>query len=309
MKIAIIGAGGVGAYFGAKLQKAGNEVVFVARGAHLQAIQRDGLKIKSIQGDFVLPKARATDDIKSIQNPDLILVTTKAWQVKEVAAQINEITKENTVVIPLQNGVLAVEDLSTHIPLSNIIPGLCQIISTIEAPGVINHFGIDPRITIGEIDNVKSDRILRIQTIFNEAGIKLKIAENIEEDLWKKFILICVGGLITVCRSTYGEARAIPETRQLIIDLLKETHQVSQAAGIDIRPSYINKMMAFIDSFPPNATSSLCRDVWTGKPSEIESKNGAVVKLGQKYGVETPINRFIYHCVLPMEAKARGKIF
>ena len=143
MKIAIIGSGGVGGFFGAKLAKAGNEVTFLARGAHLNAINKDGLIVKSVDGDFKVDQVKATDKISKIQKSDLVVLGVKAWQVKEIAKELHHIIKESTVVLPLQNGVLAMEELQKHIDEKHIIGGLCKIISKIESPGVINHWELN----------------------------------------------------------------------------------------------------------------------------------------------------------------------
>lgn len=307
MKIAIIGTGGVGGYFGGKLAKAGNDVTFVARGEHLKAIRENGLKVKSIQGDFTIPDIKATDDIKSIKNADLIILGVKAWQVKDIARQIKDIVEEKTTVMPLQNGVLAAEELSEILDKKNVIGGLCRIISKIESPGVINHFGIEPFITFGELDNRKTDRILKLKNLFDNAGITSIIAEDIHAELWNKFIGICAGGLLAVTRSTYGVVRELKETRKMIEDLLREIYNVGISAGIKLDSKIVEKAMAFIDSFPYDSTSSLTRDVMEGRPSELEYQNGTVVRLGDKYNVDVPVNRFVYNCILPMEIVARKK--
>lgn len=307
MKIAIIGAGGVGAYFGGKLAQNGNEVIFVARGEHLKAIQTKGLKIKSVLGDFIINPAQATDKINEIGIVDLVILGVKAWQVKDVAKELKPIINDNTVVIPLQNGVLAAEELSAEINQKNIIGGLCKIISRIESPGVINHFGVKPTIVIGELNGGTSKRISTINEIFKDSGINSKIAEDFSAELWKKFIAICVSGLLAISRSTYGVVRELKETRDLMKAVLSEVYEVSQKAGINLEHNIVEKTMDFIDTYPYDSTSSLTRDVWDGKPSEIDYQNGTVVKLGKKYGVKTPVNEFIYNCILPMEFKARKK--
>jgi len=307
MKIAIVGAGGVGGYFGAKLALAGNDVTFIARGEHLNAIRSKGLKIKSVSGDFKVYPVKATDRIKEAGVVDLVILGVKAWQVKEVAKELKPLLDSQTVVIPLQNGVLAAEELKEEINGDNVIGGLCRIMSKIESPGVINHFGIEPTIVFGELNNKKSDRVLQIKEVFDHAGIESRIADDIQAELWKKFIGICVSGLLAVTRSTYGEIRELKETRLLIRDLLNEIYSVSQKAGITINRDFIDKTIDIIDGFPYDSTSSLTRDVWEGKPSEIEYQNGAAVKLGEKYGIETPVNRFVYSCILPLELKARAK--
>lgn len=307
MKIAIIGAGGVGGYFGGKLAQNGNEVTFLARGEHLKAIQTKGLKIKSILGDFIINPAIATDKINEIGIVDLVILGVKAWQVKDVAKELKTIINDNTVVIPLQNGVLAAEELSTEINPKNIIGGLCKIISRIESSGVINHFGVEPTIVIGELNGGTSKRISTINEIFNDSGINSKIAEDFYAELWKKFIAICVSGLLAISRSTYGVVRELKETRDLMKAVLSEIYAVSQKAGINLEHNIVEKTMDFIDTYPYDSTSSLTRDVWDGKPSEIDYQNGTVVRLGKKYDIETPVNEFIYNCILPMEFKARKK--
>jgi 2-dehydropantoate 2-reductase len=305
MKTAIIGTGGVGGYFGGKLVRAGYDVTFLARGEHLQAIQQNGLTIKSIKGDFKVASVKATDKIKTIGSVNLIIVALKAWQIKEITKELTEIAHKDTIILPLQNGVSTADELKEQLQQENIIGGLCRIISKIESPGVINHSGIEPVIVFGELDNTETDRIRMVKAVFDHAGITARISEDITADLWKKFIPICVSGLLAVAGTTYGELRELKETRQLMIQVLDEIFQLSQKIGIQIESDFVNKAVAFIDSFPYDSTSSLTRDVWDGKPSEIEYQNGTVVKLAEKYEVETPVNRFIYHCILPMELKAR----
>ncbi len=307
MKIAIIGTGGVGGYFGAKLSQAGNDVTFLARGEHLKAIQANGLTIKSILGDFRINPAKATDTIQDIGISDLIIMGIKAWQVKDVASELPQIMSDKTMILPLQNGVMAAEELKERVNPKHVIGGLCRIISLIESPGVINHMGVTPTIVFGELDNSKTERILEINELFTKAGINAKMADDIQAELWRKFISICVSGLLAITRSTYGEIRELKETRELMIGLLTEIYVLSQKMGIHIEADFIEKTVSYIDGFSHNMTSSLARDVWAGKPSEIEYQNGTVVKLGLKYGVETPINKFVYDCILPMEKRARFK--
>lgn len=307
MKIAIIGAGGVGGYFGGRLAQNGNEVIFLARGEHLKAIRENGLEVKSVLGDFLINPARATDNLNEIGKVDLVILGVKAWQLTEVALKLKPVIKENTIVIPLQNGVSAAEELKEYLNETNIVGGLCFIISMIESPGVINHCGIEPSIVFGELNNYKSERLNRVKEVFDNSGIKAKISEDINTELWKKFITICVSGLLAVSKTTYGELRELPETRQMMIDLLYEIYELSQKSGIKIESDFVEKTILLIDSYPYNSTSSLTRDVWEGKPSEIDYQSGTVVKLGKKYGVNTPVNEFIYHCILPMEIKARKK--
>ncbi len=306
MKITIIGTGGVGGYFGAKLAKAGNDLTFIARGNHLKAIQNNGLIIKSIHGDFKVTNIKATDKITEIGKPDLIIIGVKAWQIKEIRDDIKMILKNDTMILPLQNGVLASRELAEKIDEKYILGGLCRIISKIDSPGVIHHLGITPTIVFGELDKSQTDRIEKIQHVFKTAGIESKISEDIEADLWRKFIAICVSGLLAVSNTTYGELRELKETRKLMIDLLNEIFLLSQKIGIKIETDFVKKTSSFMDTFPYDSTSSLTRDVWDKRPSEIEYQNGTVVRFGEKYGIDTPINKFVYSCILPGELKARG---
>jgi 2-dehydropantoate 2-reductase len=200
---------------------------------------------------------------------------------------------------------MAAGELSSELGSSYVIGGLCRIISRIEAPGVINHSGIEPAILFGELDNRKSDRILKLKEIFDTSLIHNRIAGDIQAELWKKFINICVSGLLAVTRSTYGEVRELKETRTMMTELCEEVYRLSQKMGIAIDHEFVGKTIAYIDSFPYDSTSSLTRDVLEGKPSEIEYQNGTVVRLGEKYGVDTPVNRYVYNCILPMEIRAR----
>jgi 2-dehydropantoate 2-reductase len=177
-----------------------------------------------------------------------------------------------------------------------------------ESPGVINHFALDPEVIFGETDSVVTERIELLKSVFDRAGIRALISDDITADLWKKFIAICVSGLLAVTKTNYGELRELKETRQMMTDLIREIYALSQHLRINIEPDFPDKLISVIDTYPRETTSSLTRDVWEGRPSEIEYQNGTVVRLGEKYGVATPVNRFVYNCILPMEIKARKKI-
>jgi 2-dehydropantoate 2-reductase len=305
MKIAIIGAGGVGGYFGGRLAKEGNHVTFIVRGEHLNVIRKKGLKVMSESGDFTINPVLATDELKKVRDHELIILGVKAWQVKEIAKSLKHHIDENTVILPLQNGVMAIEEISENISRNNILGGLCRIISKIESPGVIRHIGVEPTIIFGELDNTKTDRAVRILDVLQKAGISSFIAGDIWSELWKKFIAICVSGLLAVCRSSYGVVRENQGTRRLMQELLTEIYELALKEGIGLDENIIERMMRFIDTLPYDSTSSLSRDVIGGRPSEIEYQNGTVVRLAEKHGIDVPVNRFIYHCIMPMEQKAR----
>ncbi len=308
MKIAVIGAGGVGGYFGGRLAKAGFDVTFLARGEHLREIQKNGLRVKSVNGDFIVENVQATDSIQKIGFAEIIILAVKAWQVRDISRELATIIRKDTIVLPLQNGVVTAEELAENIPSANIVRGLCKIISKMESPGVINHFALDPVVIFGETDSVVTERIELLKSVFDSAGIRALISDDITADLWKKFIAICVSGLLAVTKTNYGELRELKETRQMMTDLIREIYALSQHLRINIEADFPDKLISVIDTYPRETTSSLTRDVWEGRPSEIEYQNGTVVRLGEKYGVATPVNRFVYNCILPMEIKARKKI-
>jgi len=307
MKIAVIGAGGVGGYFGGRLARANFDVTFLARGEHLREIRRNGLRVKSVNGDFVVKNAQATDSIREIGFADIIILAVKAWQVRDISRELASILKKDTIVLPLQNGVVTADELAENIPSANIIGGLCKIISKVESPGVINHFALDPIVIFGEFDSRRTERAELLKSAFDRAGVNSLISYDITAELWKKFIAICVSGLLAVTGTNYGELRELKETRRLMTELIREIYALSQRLKINIEPEFPDKLISVIDTYPRETTSSLTRDVWDGRPSEIEYQNGTVVRLGEKYGVATPVNRFVYNCILPMEIKARKR--
>ena len=305
MKIVVIGTGGVGGYFGGRLALGGNNVTFIARGAHLEAIQKNGLLVKSVLGEFSIKPAKATNDYTVIENSDLVLIATKAWQVKSVAKEIAPYIKGDTMILPLQNGILAANELKEFVPEKHIIGGLCKIFSKIESPGVINHMGSEPTVVFGELDNQKTERAAWIKYTFDMIGIKNIWAEDIEVELWKKLLMISSSALLAVTNTNYGELRTLPETRTLLEELYTEIYQVGLASGVNLPSNIVEKTMNAVDNFPADSTSSLTRDVWEGKPSEIKYQNGTIVELVEKLNIATPVNRFVYYSILPMENKAR----
>lgn len=307
MNILIIGTGGVGGYFGGKLAHARNQVTFVARGKHLEAIRENGLIVKSLKGDFKIHPANVTENISATGSPDLIILGIKAWQVKDLVKEIKPLLHHETIILPLQNGVMAGEELSQILGKKHVLGGLCRIFSKIEAPGVISHFGVEPEIVFGELDNRKTARIKHLREVFLKSDIKATIPEDIQTELWKKLMIIGSGGLLALTRSSYGGVRENPESRELMRKLLMEIHAVANKAGAHIEPGFVEKTMNYIDSYPYDSTTSLARDIWAEKPSEIEYQNGTISHFGEKFGIETPVNKFVYHCLLPMERRARGK--
>ena len=310
MRIAIFGAGAVGSYFGGRLAQAGEDVVFIARGEHLQAMRDSGLRVDSIKGDFVLESVEATDNPAQVGVVDAIFVCVKGWQMAEAMQAIRPMIGPQTLVISLQNGVEAPSQLAAGLGKELVLGGLCVIIAYIVEPGHISHAGADPFIRFGELDNRPSERVEKLRQAFDRAsGLTVEIPPDINAAMWQKFIFItAISGVGAVTRAPVGAVRSQPGTRQMLEKAIREIYDVARARSIDLPENVPDKTMEFIDRMPQEATVSMQRDIMNGRPSELEVQNGAVVRLGQEAGVETPVNSFIYHSLLPMELRARGEL-
>ena len=305
MNIVVFGAGGVGGYFGGKLTKAGFDVIFIAREKTLEAIKTNGLRVKSINGDFtVYPKV--TDDLSEIKHPDVVILAVKSWQIEDIAKQLKSIIGEKTMVLPLQNGADNADRLREILNPSNVLAGLCKIVSKIESPSVIDHFAYEPEIVFGEYDNKKTERVKALKEVFDKAGFKNTLSEDIHLDIWKKFLFIATySGIGALTRSTIGEIREDEHIRSMLYQTAHEIVTIANAKGIGLKNSDIDLVLKVIDNLDPKTTASMQRDVMEGRPSELENFNGYIVKTGKQLHITTPVNAFTYYCLLPQERKAR----
>lgn len=307
MRIAVFGTGGVGGYFGGRLAHAGEDVTFIARGEHLRAIKTDGLKVDSLDGNFVIYPAKATDEVNEVGKVDLVVLGVKAWQVPEAARAIKPLVSSNTTVLPLQNGVDAVAQLVNELGSDNVIGGLCRIVSFVVEPGHIRHAGFTPSIVIGEIDNRLTDRIIRVEQVFKRAGLEITVAKDIQVALWTKFLFIAsFSGIGALANAPAEVLRSDPKWRAQILNAMEEIYALAHAREVKLPSNSIDTVMAGIDGLPEDATSSMQRDIAAGKPSELESQNGAVVRMARESGVEVPTHTLIYETLRPLEAKARA---
>jgi 2-dehydropantoate 2-reductase len=306
MRIAVFGAGSVGGYFGGRLAQAGEEVVFVSRGDHLRAIQREGLRVESIDGDFTVKPAQASNDPAEVGPVDAILVCVKAWQVPETAGSLRPMIGAGTVVVPLQNGVEAPSQLQAVLGPDPVLGGLCRIMSSMVAPGHIRHAGIDPYVAFGRLDKQQSPGAERLRDAFSRAkGVRVEIPADIRVAMWRKFLLIAAwSGMGALTRSPIGLIRSQPETRQMLLQALQEIHAVAVAHHVALPREAIDETLAFIDGLPPQGTASMQRDIIAGRPSELASQSGAVVRLGREAGIEVPVHTFIYQSLLLLEMQA-----
>ncbi len=306
MRIAVIGAGAVGGYFGGCLARTGEEVFFIARGAHLAALRQQGLRIDSPKGDFVVHPVQATEDASEVGTVDAVVVGVKAWQVSEAARAIRPLVGPETVVVPLQNGVEAPARLTEVLGDGPALGGTCRIISRLAAPGHVIHIGAEPYVAFGELDNRPNEQAKRLRAVFEQAGVKAEIPADIQVAMWKKFVFICsISGVGAVIRMPFGILRSLPETRRMLEQAMQEIEAVAQARNIRLPSNVTPETLSFIDQLPPDGTASMQRDIMAGRPSELETQNGAVVRLGQMADVAVPLHTFIYHSLLPQEQQAR----
>lgn len=306
MRIAIFGTGGAGGYFGAQLVRANKDVVFIARGEHLQAIREHGLRLETAHDSFVV-HAHATDDPKEAGLVDAVLVGVKTWQVKDAAHSMQPLIADNTLVVPLQNGVEAAEQLAAELGPEHVLGGLCGTISWLAGPGQIRSVGGTHFIKFAELDNKPSDRVESLRRAFADAGVNVEVPANIQTAVWAKFVFgAAFGGVGAVKRQPAGVIRTDSESRRMLEDSMREILAVAHARNVSLPEDTIKKSLALIDGLDPNATTSLQRDLAADKPSELEGWTGAVVRLGREANVATPVNDLIYQSLLPGELRARA---
>lgn len=306
-KIAVVGAGGVGGYFGGKLAAGGVDTTFVVRGKTLEALRSRGIRVESINGDFAVDHVKATD--RPTEPVDAVLMTVKAWQIGEAARHIKPIVGPETLVVPLENGIDAPQQLSSVLDPHNVTGGLCAIVSFVVEPGAIRHAGAQPFITFGELDNRVTPRAERLRDVMRSAGIKADIPEDIHKSMWSKFVFIApMSGVGSVTRVPVGVWRTTPETRRMAETMIREVAAVASARGIRLDDDIVTKVMQRYDGLPPDATSSLQRDMMSGKPSELDAQLGAAVRLGRESKTPTPVLETIYEALIPQERIARGEV-
>ncbi len=308
MRIAVVGAGGVGGYFGGRLVEAGADVTFLARGAHLRALRETGLDVASIKGDFHLHPVVAVDDPAAVGAVDAVLVCVKAWQIREALVAMGPLIGADTLVVPLENGVEAPEEIAAVLGPGHAAGGLCRILAFLAAPGKIHHTAIEPSLAFGELDGRVTRRVERLREALSLCrGVTVEIPADIRVAMWSKFLFIApVSGLGAVTRAPIGVFRALPETRRMLLAALEEIVQLAATLGIALPGDVVQKTLAFIDGIPPDGTASMQRDMMEGRPSELEAQVGAVVRLADRAGIEVPVHRFLYASLLPQERRARG---
>jgi 2-dehydropantoate 2-reductase len=306
MRIGVFGMGGVGGYFAGRLAEGKMNVVCIARGPHLAAIRRDGLRVDSIDGDVTVEELPAFDDPAAAGVVDVLLVAVKSWQLADAIGAMAPMVGSDTVIVPLLNGVEAPEQIASRYGEERVLGGLCGLISMVSAPGHIRHTGARPFIKFGEPNGVRSSRVTRLaESLQGLRGMTVEVPADINVEMWNKFLFITAfSGVGAVTRSTIGELRELPATRALLQSAMAEVEAVGRARGITMTNDVVANAMGFIDELPPGSTASMQRDIMAERVSELEAQTGAVVRLGRQGGVEVPVNGFIYASLLPQEQRA-----
>jgi 2-dehydropantoate 2-reductase len=308
MRIAIMGSGGVGGYYGGLLSQKGQEVIFIARGAHLQAIRQKGLQVKSVHGDFLVSPAHATAEPAEVGPVDLVLFTTKTYHTDLAAQAIKPMVGPETVVVPLQNGIDAAERIGAYVGEEHLVGGATWLSAAIEVPGVIGQYSQFRRVVLGEFNGKVTTRLQAIYEALEATGITVELSDDIIKVLWTKFVFIsAISAMGSLTRATIGEYRQVPESREVLIEALQEVAAVAQARGVKLDPDLLAKTLEFIDNATPDMKTSMQRDVEAGRPSELESMIGVVPRLGRQAKVSTPVMRLAYAALKPGDLEAQGR--
>jgi len=308
MKIAVVGPGGAGGYFAARWCAAGLDVTLIARGAHLEAIRGDGLRVLSPRGDVTV-RPRVESDPAALAAADFVLFATKTWQLAAAAAAAAPLLAANCLVCGVQNGVGSAAELARSVGDDNVLGATCRIISFIEEPGVIRHVGIDPTILIGERDGGLSARVEQLAAALS-CGERLGVvaSPDIRAEIWKKMLFFApLSGVGSLTGMPIGEFRADPKGRDLLVAAIAEVAAVARALGVSLPPDAAESALAFIDTIPADGTSSMQRDFAAGRPTELEALSGELSRKGRELGVPTPTHDLICATLRPRDRAARSK--
>lgn len=306
MKIAMMGSGGVGGFFGGRLAHAGYDVRFIARGKHLEAMRRSGLTIgNEPQGDIRIPRVRATDDPASLGPVDLVILSVKLWDTEDAARAIAPIVGPGTGVLSLQNGVVKDDILRAEFGPERVMGGVGYVATHILKPGVIRQTGTMQRIVLGEYDGRKSERATFLHEALLKAGVKAELSGDIRRAIWEKYVfLVGLSGTTAATRTPLGPIRGNPRSRAFLLDMMREVVAVGRALGVALPEDFADNRLAFADTLPADMTSSMHHDLERGNRLEVDWLSGGVVDMGAKAGIPTPANRAV-QALLAVHAQGR----
>jgi 2-dehydropantoate 2-reductase len=296
MKIAMMGSGGVGGFFGGRLAHAGYDVSFIARGVHLAAMRRDGLVIESeAHGDIRIPTVRATDDPASLAPVDLVIVSVKLWDTESAIRQIKPLLKPGTGVLSLQNGVIKDDVLRREVGDAHVMGGVCYVGTTIARPGVILQTGAMQRVVLGEYDGKPSERARFLHQALLKSGVTSELSGDVRRAIWEKYVfLVGLSATTAAMRTTIGPIRKNPRSRAFLLDIMREVVVLGRAQGIALPADYAEACLARADGLPDDMAASMAHDLQRGNRLEVEWLSGGVVQLGAVAGVPTPANRAVW---------------
>jgi len=295
MKIAMMGSGGVGGFFGGRLAKAGYDVSFIARGAHLDAMRRDGLTIENApQGDIRVPRVKAAADPAEVGPVDVVILSVKLWDTADAARAIMPMVGPSTGVLSLQNGVVKDDILREFFPASQVMGGVGYVATHISRPGVIHQTGTMQRVIVGEYDGRASERARFLHEALAKAGVRAELSGDVRRAIWEKYVfLVGLSATTATMRKPLGPIRSHPQSRGFLLDVMREVVAVGRALGVDLPADYAEQRLAFADSLPEDMTSSMHHDLERGNRLEVNWLSGGVVDLGRKAGIATPANRAV----------------
>jgi 2-dehydropantoate 2-reductase len=294
MRVAVMGSGGLGGYFGARLAKGGADVSFIARGEHLEAMRRGGLRIDGGPDPFHLAHVRATDDPAEIGHVDLVMVCVKLWDTEAALEQLRPLVGPQTGLVSFQNGVLKDTYLRAAYDESHLLGGVAYVATTVSEPGVISRTGPLQRLIVGEFDRRRSARVDAFQAAALSGGIDLEVSDDIRRAIWEKFVfLVGLSATTTTMRVPIGPIRENPQSRALLLDLMREVVAVGRAHGVSLPEDYAEQRLKFTDGVSPKMTSSMHHDLERGTRLEVRWLSGGVVELGKQVDVDTPLNRAV----------------
>lgn len=304
-RIAVVGAGGVGGYFGGRLAAAGCDVRFLARGENLAALRRTGLRVTATSGDWSVPSVRASDDPREIGVVDVVLLCVKTSQLPSAIDAVPPLVGEDTAVVTVQNGVEAPEQVAAGIGNGRVLPGTARIVATLTAPGEVTHVGPPGALGFAEWDGSASKRVLRLREVFDDASVTVLEPGDIWAALWLKFLLVAPIGSLGAATggATIGELRSRPGTRRLLIAGMREIHDTALALGIGLPDDAVDTAIELMDRQAPDVTSSLQRDILAGRPSELEAWTGAAVRLAERAGRRAPVLDVLYELLATLTTK------
>lgn len=294
MKIVVMGAGGLGGYFGARLAAHGNDVTFIARGKHLEALLCDGLRIQSDVSPLLVRPVQATDRAERMGPVDLVIIAVKLWDTETAAETVRPMIASQTAVVSFQNGVDAAERIAGVLGHEHVLGGVGYIAATIEAPGVIRHTGTMQRLVFGESNGALSPRVDAFVAACTRAGIDCEASTDIRRAIWEKFVFIVgLSAVTSLFRRSIGPIREHEGSRNMLLEIMREAVAVGRASGVALHPTFAEHRLAFVDTLPEGMTTSMSADLQRGHRLELPWLSGKVASLGEQLGVPTPANHFV----------------